>query len=171
MINLYTDGSCTKGNCGGWAVIVLNESDLQQPELLYATSITQIENATNNQMELTALLCAIELTQTLYKGQPCTIYTDSSYCAKTWNEWIDTWARNNWINSKKETVKNLSLIQSLYKYYSTDFLRCQVGVAHIHGHEGRLGNELADAACTGNEKKFLRLLKKNSVSLKNLTFI
>ena len=45
----------------------------------------QVINTTNNRMELTALLYALELTQTKYKDEQCVIKSDSAYCVNMFN--------------------------------------------------------------------------------------
>ena len=42
------------------------------------------------------------------------IFTDSQYVKLGITEWINTWVKNNWKNSKKEEVKNKDLWMELY---------------------------------------------------------
>ena len=161
MINIYTDGSCLGNNTGAAAVVVLTDNN----ELIYA-NVERFKDTTNNRMELTALLMALELTQTKFKDKKCTIYSDSKYCVNTWNEWIKNWANNEWRKSNNKPIENLSLIKELYNYYTIDFIGCQVIVKHLHGHIGYPGNELADALCTLNSKKFLKTMNSYSIEVK-----
>ena len=93
MIEIYVDGSCkdngAKENFGGFGVAVLsNNEDLQSdPRILYTYS-KQVKNTTNNRMELSALLYALELTQVKYKQEKCVIKSDSAYCVNIFNNWI-----------------------------------------------------------------------------------
>ena len=100
-VTIYTDGSCS-GNPGpgGWGAILIY-NDIKK-------EISGGENpTTNNKMELTAALNAL-----LMLKHPCEVdlYSDSAYlinCFK--NDWLKSWKKNNWVNSKKEPVKNVDL--------------------------------------------------------------
>ncbi len=100
MIKIYTDGSCI-GNPGkgGWAVIIFMNNE--KKILKGSKDIT-----TNNQMELTATIKALEYISTKDKIQ---IYTDSKYVKQGITEWITKWKINGWKTSKKEEVKNKDL--------------------------------------------------------------
>jgi ribonuclease HI len=74
MINIYTDGSCI-GQKGGWAYIIINDE-----ENIISNSGRVPNNATNNRMELTACLKAIEkIIELKLNGKKITIFTDSQY--------------------------------------------------------------------------------------------
>ena len=47
-------------------------------------------------------------------------------------------------------------MQEIYKYIDLD----NYLIRKIRGHDGELGNELADAAATGNSKKREELIKR-----------
>ena len=100
MIKIYTDGSCI-GNPGkgGWAAIIFTNNE--KKILKGSKDIT-----TNNQMELTATIKALEYISTKDKIQ---IYTDSKYVKQGITEWITKWKINGWKTSKKEEVKNKDL--------------------------------------------------------------
>ena len=100
MIEIYTDGSCL-GNpgVGGWAFLILKGDQL-------ISKSGSAKNSTNNRMELTAAIKALEY----LKGEKILkINTDSSYLKNGINLWIYNWKKNNWLNSKKENVKNKEL--------------------------------------------------------------
>jgi ribonuclease HI len=74
MINIYTDGSCI-GQKGGWAYIIINNE-----ENIISNSGRVPKNATNNRMELTACLKAIEkIIELKLNGKKINIFTDSQY--------------------------------------------------------------------------------------------
>ncbi len=82
MIEIYTDGAC-KGNPGkgAWAAIIIQEGN--------KTRLSgSLENTTNNQMELTAVIRALE---TLEPGQTATVFSDSQYVI---NSITRNWKRN-----------------------------------------------------------------------------
>ena len=100
MIKIYTDGSCI-GNPGkgGWAAIIFMNNE---KKILKGSK----DLTTNNQMELTATIKALEYIGTKEKIQ---IYTDSKYVKQGITEWITKWKINGWKTSKKEEVKNKDL--------------------------------------------------------------
>jgi len=100
MIKIYTDGSCI-GNPGkgGWAAIIFNNNE---KKILKGSK----DLTTNNQMELTATIKALEYISTKDNIQ---IYTDSKYVKQGITEWITKWKINGWKTSKKEEVKNKDL--------------------------------------------------------------
>ena len=105
MIKIYTDGSCLEnpGN-GGWAAIINDNGEI--------TKINGNEkNTTNNRMELMAPINALK---NINSDKEINIFTDSQYVKLGITEWINTWVKNNWKNSKKEEVKNKDLWIELY---------------------------------------------------------
>ena len=99
-------------------------------------------NTTNNKMELTALLYALELTQTKYKNKQCVIKSDSAYCVNMFNTWIYNWNQNNWIRSKNQSIENLDLVKQIWEYCKIEWPNFIV--EKVPGHCGLIGNELAD---------------------------
>ena len=117
-------------------------------------------------MELSALLKTFELLNTKYKGMPATIYSDSSYVINILTSWIHVWSKNDWMNSnKKGIIKNLDLVQSLYKYYNIDFFICQIEFIKVKGHCGIVGNELADALAQADLSKFSNIILRNHINI------
>lgn len=149
----WTDGAC-KGNPGpgGYGVI-----EIQDNKILYKYN-KYCDDTTNNREELKAILHVFELAAADPDNQYI-IYSDSSYAVNIINDWIFTWVKNNWINSKGNQVENLDLILNLYKYVTINFFNCQV--KKIKGHVGEMGNELADALATNNQNKYNKLKKEH----------
>ena len=106
MIEVYTDGSClgNPGN-GGWAFLINNKG------VISSRSGYKI-NTTNNQMELTAAIKAIEY---LISYKEMHIYTDSNYVKNGITSWIINWKENNWKTASKNPVKNKDLWERLDK--------------------------------------------------------
>lgn len=75
--------------------------------------------------------------------RPCEVdlYTDSQYLQQGMKEWIKTWKRNGWRNSKKELVKNAELWKSLDNLASIHNIHWH----WVKGHSGHLENDLVDA--------------------------
>ncbi len=131
QVTIYTDGSAL-GNPGkgGWAALLIYGE--KRKELSGAAEL-----ATNNQMELTAALKALEALK-----QPCQIelYTDSQYLRKGITEWIHNWLKNNWRSSNKKPVKNQELWQALYSATQ----KHQIKWHWVKAHNGDEFNELVD---------------------------
>ena len=135
MINkkaeVYTDGACS-GNPGpgGWgATIRMNEEtfDINGGE----------KNTTNNRMELTAAIKALEY---IDKSYEITLFTDSSYVKDGITKWIHNWKKNNWKTASKKPVKNCDLWEELDTLHNDR----NVEWKWVKGHDGAPGNERAD---------------------------
>lgn len=129
---IHADGAC-KGNPGpgGWGAWLSHEG--REKELYGGEPQT-----TNNRMELTAVIRALEALK-----RPCKVrvYTDSVYVQKGITEWIHGWKTRNWRTSDKKPVKNDDLWREL------DLLTQQHAIEWhwVKGHAGHAGNERADA--------------------------
>lgn len=157
MLKIYTDGSsCGNPGRGGAAAIMLNEDETKILDVWTA----RYKEATNNYCELQALIAAVDLA-CQYPDEEVVVFCDSAYCVNAFNDWIYSWASNNWFNSKKEEVKNIDLMKILYKYTTIPFPN--FSVVKIKGHAGNIGNELADAAATNNLTKFTKILNDNNI--------
>ena len=104
MIEVYTDGSCL-GNpgTGGWAFQIFNEGTI-------INHFGYQLDTTNNQMELTAAIKALEFLQ---KESEIILFTDSTYLRNGITSWIVNWKKNNWKNSQRKDVKNKILWEKL----------------------------------------------------------
>ena len=98
MYEIYTDGSCL-GNPGrgGWGV-VSDDFKLSGKET----------NTTNNVMEMTAILKALEECHKRNIQEVC-IFTDSQYVKNGISSWIINWKKNDWLTSTGTVVKNKEL--------------------------------------------------------------
>lgn len=128
---IHTDGACS-GNPGpgGWGVILrygAHEKELQGGEAL----------TTNNRMELTAAIMALEA---LTRPATVELHTDSVYVKDGIGKWIHGWKRNGWKTADKKPVKNAELWQRLDQALA----RHQVTWHWVKGHAGHDDNERAD---------------------------
>jgi len=138
MIEIYTDGS-SLGNPGaaGWGVIVVENGRVVK-KMAGGKTV-----ATNNEMELVALLYAMRWVAQAQRSNPVPIFTDSSYSLRSIVEWAPSWEKNGWVNSKRQPVANKAIIQqclSLYRQLGTN----QVELKKIKAHAGHKYNEMAD---------------------------
>ena len=137
-IKIYTDGACV-GNPGpgGWAAIVLVENE--KKELFGGEKLT-----TNNRMELTAAIKALEYCNAQEGRQPSLkqirIYTDSTYVKEGITVWISNWEKNNWKTSDKKNVKNVDLWKKLKELTKFNPIEWN----WIKGHSKDPMNDLAD---------------------------
>ena len=99
-VKIYTDGACS-GNPGpgGWAAIILLKDE--KKEIFGGEKKT-----TNNRMELTATIKALEYCNLIKKKQTALknikIYTDSNYVKDGITVWINNWEKNNWKTADKK---------------------------------------------------------------------
>ncbi|MFA7596165.1 MAG: ribonuclease HI [Novosphingobium sp.] len=130
-VEIFTDGAC-KGNPGpgGWGALLRmgrHEKELSGSD----------PHTTNNRMELTAAIRALEALI-----EPCEVmlHTDSKYVMDGMTRWIHGWQRNGWKTASKKPVQNAELWHEL------------IDVAHKHriewiwvkGHNGHPENERVD---------------------------
>lgn len=146
---IYTDGSAHPNpGPGGFGVVVLDKNE----NLLYTYSKQFKEDTTNNQMEIKAILYAflnygININNNNNNNNHIPIvYSDSNYCVQTFNTWMFSWAKNNWIKSDKKAPENLELIQAYYDWYQRGY---RIDLRKIKGHNGHKWNEMADQLATG----------------------
>jgi len=132
VVEVYADGAC-KGNPGpgGWGVLLIEGS--RERELHGGEPAT-----TNNRMELTAVIRALEA---LPQGSRVRLYTDSQYVQKGMKEWIHDWKRRGWRTADKKPVKN----DDLWKHLDELARNHKVEWHWVRGHDGHPGNERADA--------------------------
>ncbi len=130
-VEIFTDGAC-RGNPGpgGWGAILragANEKELWGGEA----------QTTNNRMELTAVIRALEA---LKRPSSVRLYTDSQYVQKGISEWIHSWKRKGWKTADKKDVKNVDLWQALDRVAAQH----RVEWKWVKGHAGHPENERAD---------------------------
>jgi len=132
VVRIYADGAC-KGNPGpgGWGAIVRVAGT--DKELYGGERAT-----TNNRMELTAVIRALE---SLEGPSAVEVYTDSQYVQKGISEWLPSWKRRGWRTADKKPVKNVDLWQRLERAAAAH----RVSWHWIKGHAGHPENERADA--------------------------
>lgn len=135
-IILYTDGACKRNpGPGGWAAVLSHKASIE-----IISGNTAI--ATNNMMELTAVLKGIKRAMSLYYNKVI-VNTDSAYVVNTINKgWLTKWSENNWKTKKGEPVKNSVLWKELYQILESESY--EVVINKVKGHAGSTFNELAD---------------------------
>ena len=128
---IHTDGAC-KGNPGpgGWGAII--QFGDRTKEMSGGEPLT-----TNNRMELTAAIMALEALT-----RPCRIdlHTDSKYVMDGITGWIHGWKARGWKTADRKPVKN----DDLWKRLDVARTRHEVKWHWVKGHAGHALNERAD---------------------------
>lgn len=128
---VHTDGAC-KGNPGpgGWGAIL--QAGGKSKEMCGGEPLT-----TNNRMELTAAIMALEALT-----RPCKVdlHTDSKYVMDGITSWIHGWKARGWKTADKKPVKN----DDLWKRLDIARARHEVKWHWVKGHAGHALNERAD---------------------------
>lgn len=132
-VEIFTDGACS-GNPGpgGWGAILRyngHEKELSGGEV----------NTTNNRMELTAVISALQSLK-----EPCkvTLTTDSKYVSDGINQgWAKSWQKNGWRKGDKKPALNPDLWQRLLELLEIH----EVNIVWVKGHAGHPENERCDA--------------------------
>lgn len=156
MFELYVDGSCSgngeKENFGGMGIVLVKEGVVVKDYSIPAV------NTTNNRMEMSAIIYAINIAKILNKGVPreIIIYSDSSYCVDTINKWMYSWVVKGWKKADKKTPENIELVKELYRLMQ--FERA-IKVRKIKGHNGHEFNERADLLATAATEKAKKEMK------------
>jgi ribonuclease HI len=152
FIEIFADGACS-GNpgVGGYGVIL--RSDTREKELSGCDPMT-----TNNRMELTAVIKALEALK-----KPCRVkvFTDSNYVVQGITTWVFTWLKNNWKNSQKKNVINRDLWERL------------LSLSHLHditwewikGHNKHIENKRCDSLAKAAIKKCKKIIVPPSAPL------
>lgn len=140
----YTDGSATgngtENSIGGFGIVEVDENN----NILWQYQENNLKYETNNSMELTAILYAlnhIEVEEASFT-KPI-IYSDSAYCVNLINDWMYSWERNGWKRPKNQEVKNLNLIKQIFELANLAEIR------KVKGHSDNKWNEYADKLATG----------------------
>jgi len=130
-VHVYTDGAC-KGNPGpgGWGALLVADGREQE---IYGGE----RDTTNNRMELTAVIRALE---SLDAPSEVDLHTDSQYVKQGIETWIHNWKRNGWKTSDKKSVKNAELWREL----EAQAARHRVRWHWVKGHADNAGNLRAD---------------------------
>ena len=141
-VTIYTDGACS-GNPGpgGWGAILMygpHKKELSGGEA----------STTNNRMELTAVISALELLK-----EPCAVelWSDSKYVIDALDKgWAKGWRAKGWIKSDKKPALNPDLWARLLDL-------CEIHTVRTHwvkGHAENAYNNRCDELAVLESRKF-----------------
>ncbi len=102
-IRVFTDGAC-RGNPGpgGWGALIIDD---KEEFSLWGGE----KDTTNNQMEMTAAIKALEYFK---ESSNISLTTDSNYVKDGIEKWISGWKKNGWKTAAKKPVKGRELQHS-----------------------------------------------------------
>lgn len=152
---LFTDGA-SRQNPGpaGWGAI-----------LIAGNQVLEIgageKKATNNQMELTAVIKGLE---EAYRHEAAvTVYTDSQYSINGIEKWVPGWKRNGWVTTTGAAVSNKILWEKLDTLVSLIKVKASVSFVHVPAHVGLILNERADKIASSFADGLTPLLYEGSL--------
>lgn len=136
-IIVYTDGGSRgngEANCvAAWAYTLTYRNH-------YKEDSAACYGATNNQMEMTAIIKALEAIKN--KSLPIRLYSDSAYCINGITTWIKGWKQKGWVNASKKPVEN----KALWIQMDNLVTQCQdIQFIKVKGHADVKGNIKVDA--------------------------
>lgn len=136
IVTIHTDGGCTPNpGPGGWGAVLRQGPHSRE---LFGGEAGE---TTNNRMELTATIMALEA---LKRPLVVHLHTDSTYVRNGITKWVAGWEKNGWKTAAKQPVKNVDL----WKRLRAACERHQVEWFWVKGHVGVADNELADQLAT-----------------------
>ncbi len=134
-VTIYSDGGCRPNpGTGGWGAVLLfpdGQKELSGGE----------KNSTNNRMELTAVITALDSLDQPYHVD---LYTDSKYVKQGISEWMAGWIRKNWRTASGQPVQN----QDLWERLDMATQRHEISWKWVKGHAGHVYNERVDELAT-----------------------
>ena len=139
VITIYTDGS-SRGNPGpgGYGVILMSGEHRKELSQGY-------KKTTNNRMELMAVIAGLKALKK--EGMKITIYSDSQYVVKAWEEgWLKNWIRTNFKGGKK----NPDLWREFYELSQKHHIQFKWVKGHADNPFNNRCDELATGAADGH---------------------
>ena len=133
---IWTDGACSQNpGKGGWAAVIYQI--LENGEKEKATISGYESQTTNNKMELTAAIKALE---NIPNNATVELFSDSQYLQKGISQWIITWKKKNWKTASGKEVAN----KELWKQLELQNQSKQIKWSWVKGHSNVAENELCD---------------------------
>ncbi|KIK70443.1 hypothetical protein GYMLUDRAFT_273634 [Collybiopsis luxurians FD-317 M1] len=137
---VYSDGAC-KGNGKGSSIAGIGVWWGHNDPRNLAERCPG--DQTNNRAELYAICRVLETTP--FRRSPLTIKTDSKYCIKCFNDWLQNWMQNDWHKRDGSPIKNVGLIRYIVTLLAArSRIGQKVSLQHVKGHSNDEGNDGAD---------------------------
>ena len=143
-ITIYTDGS-SRGNPGpgGFGTILMSGNHRKELSQGY-------KHTTNNRMELMAVIAGLKALKK--EGMNITVYSDSQYVVKAWEEgWLKNWIKTNFKGGKK----NPDLWLEFYELAQKHKLKFVWVKGHANNPFNNRCDELATIAASAHKSTLL----------------
>jgi len=150
-LTIYTDGGCTDNpGPGGWAAII-GKKDSKGSENEPLEISGGDSDTTNNRMELTAVIRALELVMKRYGRElRIEIHTDSKYVQYGITQWMPSWIDKGWKTAAGKPVKNKDLWLQLRELNE----KLTISWLWVKGHSGNPMNERCNQLVTSQRELF-----------------
>ena len=148
-VTLYTDGACSgnPGPGGYGAVLQYTDARGTLHEREYSGAFPE---TTNNRMEILAAVIGLE---NLKKPCEVTLYSDSQYLCRAFNEgWVDDWVKRDFRRGTAKEVKNIDLWERMLQAMAPH----RVTYVWVRGHKGNPGNERCDRLAVSAYEKLVK---------------
>lgn len=132
-VTIYTDGA-SRGNPGpgGYGVILMSGGHRKELSGGY-------KRTTNNRMELMAVIAGLQAMKK--EGLDITIYSDSQYVVKAWEEgWLRNWIRTDFKGGKKNA--------DLWRVFHDLSKKHKIRFRWVKGHSSNDHNNRCDELAT-----------------------
>jgi len=167
-LTVFTDGASLPSPRRGGIGIHFVHSDHLGNETYFDLAEPGFADATNNQMELQAVITALRTIDgerlpqhMLGEISKVEIYTDSSYVANHVNSAIYEWPSNRWKTRAGAPVLNADLWKELVKQYKRVRQTIRVEIKWGKGHSStNLHNKTADKLAKGSARQATRTLDR-----------
>lgn len=149
-VHVYTDGSCyCKSRIGGWAFQLRTQVPETAPAWKVQEQAGSAEDTTNNEMELTAIIRALELLASKperLSSFEVRVFSDSNYALNCLRgQWAERWIQTGWVNGAGKPVSNRELIErGLRAVAAVREVALDLYLIHVKGHSGHPHNERVD---------------------------
>lgn len=144
---VYTDGATSNNGYansrGGWAAAVYKDQEIRPLKEMSG----HIDNTTNNECEMVAVIMGISMIEFLAQISPIVVVTDSAYIYNCYSQkWYKKWQTNGWLNSKREPVANKELWEEIIPYFEDSRFSFEKTKGHADDARNNYVDKLAVAA-------------------------
>ncbi|WP_396190472.1 RNase H family protein [Flavobacterium sp.] len=140
------------------------ELPIQVHQVVEMVKAFSSRTCTNNEIELAASLAALQKAYSMDNIEKVTIYTDSNYIVKSFNEDLDDWGKNGWKRRDGRSIAHINEWMTLLNY-KHHFLAAgiEIKIRWVKGHADDYGNIVADLLANIGSNAARYQLENNSV--------
>lgn len=164
---IYTDGACEPNpGRGGWGFVAYMDG-----REIHSDCGGAIE-ATNNIMEITGVIRALEWLISSEVRQFTRVLSDSQYVVKGCNDWRHGWKKRDWKRIADHRSKTMEPIKNvdLWKQLDRLLIAAPAKIEWVKGHAGIVGNERADELSQVGRKAAINAASVNSLIADQLRY-